>query len=210
MTAEPSRACRPVRDALSARVDGEDHPLPDDEVERHLRACRDCTDYLDAVAGLGRRLRVGEAVEVPDLTAPILVALAEDRQTAATGWTTRLRGLVALAGAVQLALALPALLGLVGPDVHLGRDLAALQLALGVGFLVVAWQPSRASGLVPVAAVVAVVTVITAGIDVATGTASLVAEAAHLSELAGVVALWALHRRVPFGPLPMRAGAEPV
>ena len=210
MTAEPSRTCRAVREALSARVDGEDHPLPDDEVERHLDACAACTDHLDDVVALGRRLRVGGAVDVPDLTAPILVALADDRAAMATGWTTRLRGLVALAGAVQLALALPALVGVVGPDVHLGRDLAALQLALGVGFLVAAWQPSRAAGLLPVAGVVVVVTLLTVSIDVAAGAASLAAEAAHLSEVAGVAALWALHRRVPFRPLPMSAGAEPV
>ena len=209
MTAEPSRTCRTVREALSARLDGETHPLPDSEVDRHLDTCAACTDHLDDVVDLGRHLRVGAAVEVPDLTAPILVALAEDRAAVETGWTSRLRGLVALAGAVQLALALPALLGVVGPDVHLGRDLAALQLALGVGFLVAAWQPSRAAGLLPVAVVVAIVTVITAGIDVAAGNATLVAEVTHLSELVGVVALWALHRRVPSGPLPMRAGAEP-
>jgi predicted anti-sigma-YlaC factor YlaD len=209
MDAEPTRTCRTVREALSAHIDGERHPLPDVEVERHLDGCRDCTTYLDGVVGLGRQLRVGEAVEVPDLTAPILVALAEDRQAVATGWTSRLRGLVALAGAVQLALALPALLGVVGPDVHLGRDLAALQLALGVGFLVAAWQPSRAAGLLPVAVVVGVVTVITAGVDVAAGNASLGAETAHISEIVGVLALWALRRRVPYGPLPMRAGAEP-
>lgn len=210
MTAEPSRTCRTVREALSTRIDGEDHPLPDDEVERHLEACEGCTDHLEAVVGLGRRLRVGAAVEVPDLTAPILVALAEDRTAAATGWTGRLRGLVALAGGVQLALAVPALLGVAGPDVHLGRDLAALQLALGVGFLVAAWQPSRAAGLLPVAAVVGILTIVTAGTDVVAGTASLTAEAAHLSEVVGVAALWALRRRVPLGPLPMRAGAEPI
>jgi predicted anti-sigma-YlaC factor YlaD len=210
MTAEPSRACRTVREALSARLDGEEHPLPDDEVDRHLAACAGCTENLDAMAGLDRRLRLTEAFEVPDLTAPILVALAEDRSAAATVWATRLRGLVALAGTVQLALALPALLGVGAPDVHLGRDLAVLQLALGVGFLVAAWQPSRAAGLMPVAAVVGIVTLITAGVDVIAGTASPVAESAHLSEIVGVVALWALRRRVPLGPLPIRAGAEPV
>lgn len=209
MTAQPPRTCRAVREALSARVDGEGHPLPDAEVARHLDVCVGCTDHLDDVLALGRRLRVGGAVEVPDLTAPILVALADDRAAMARGWTTRLRGLVAAAGVVQLVLALPALLELVGPDVHLGRDLAALQLALGVGFLVAAWQPSRTAGLLPVASVVVVVTLVTGSVDVATGTASLAAEAGHLSEIAGVVALWALHRRVPFRPLSMSAGAEP-
>ncbi len=209
MTTHPSRTCRTVREAVSARIDGESHPLPDAEVDRHVDDCRACAGYLDDVVDLGRRLRVADAGAVPDLTAPILVALAEDREAVASGWTSRLRGLVALAGAVQLALALPALVGLVGPDVHLGRDLAALQLALGVGFLVVAWQPSRAAGLLPVAAVVGIVTLATAGVDVTAGNASLAGEAAHLSEVVGVVALWALHRRVPYGPLPVRAGAEP-
>jgi predicted anti-sigma-YlaC factor YlaD len=116
--------------------------------------------------------------------------------------SAEVRALVALAGLAQLVIALPMLLGLVGPDLHLGRDLGALQVALGVGLLFAAAQPRRAHGLLPVAVVVASVTVVAAAIDVMTGVASLAAESTHLAELVGVVVLWALSRQVPVETAP--------
>jgi predicted anti-sigma-YlaC factor YlaD len=202
-TPQPPSTCAAVREALSSRLDGEDHPVPLPDVHSHLSACGPCTRFESQLAGVTRRTRVATAEPVPDLTAPILVALAEDRASATDRRTLELRWLVALAGAVQLVLAVPALVGLIGPDAHLGRDLGALQLALGVGLLFAAWQPRRSPGVLPIAAVVAIAAMVTAGIDVATGVATLTAELTHLSEVIGVLALWALRRRIPDEPRPL-------
>jgi predicted anti-sigma-YlaC factor YlaD len=202
----PDPGCTEVREALSAQLDGERLELSSERLRAHLARCGACAAFDERAVRVTRRARIGAAAAVPDLTAPILTSLADRHAGAGDRRTRQLRGLVALAGAVQLAFALPALLGLLGPDLHLGRDLGALQLALGVGFLFAAWQPARAAGVLPVATVVALGVVVTAGSDVVRGAATVTAELTHLSELVGVVVLWALRRRsqdmvVPPSPL---------
>jgi predicted anti-sigma-YlaC factor YlaD len=104
-----------------------------------------------------------------------------------------------MAGVVQLAVALPLVLGAGDSQAHLLRDLGALQLALGAGFIVAGLQPFRAGGLLPVGVVVVAVVVTGAGVDLAMGGADPVAELTHVAEIVGVAALWRLSRRDP-GP----------
>jgi predicted anti-sigma-YlaC factor YlaD len=205
-------ACGVVRESLSARLDDEGAPLTGAAVDRHLDGCHACARYATDLQRVHREARVAVADEVPDLTADILVAITEEQQVTVGRRTRELRLLVALAGAVQLALAVPVLLGLLGPAAHVGRELGALQLALGVGLLVAAWQPWRAAGVLPVAAVVASAAVVAGVVDVASGAATLTGELVHLSEIAGVLALWALRRRDPAltAPAPpLATGAGP-
>lgn len=192
--------CADVRESLSAVLDGEEPSLPGGQVDDHLAGCSACARYAASLDLVTRRVRVGAAADVPDLTAPILQALGTAPAAGGDGRFRQLRGLVAMAGLAQLMLALPAMLGLVGPDLHLGRELGSLQLALGVGLLVAAWQPHRTPGVLPIAAVVAVAVVVTAVADVATGQVTLLAELGHLAEVVGVAALWGLSRRLPDDP----------
>lgn len=192
--------CASAREALSARFDGEAAELHPDAVADHLGDCSACRTFEARLAGLSERTRLAGAVASPDLTATILAALGEQEVVAERQRGAELRWLVALAGAVQLALAVPSLIGWVGADVHTGRDLGSLQLALGVGLILAAWQPQRASGVLPIAAVVVAVTLVAVGIDVTRTTTTLLAELGHLAEVVGVVALWALRRQVPEGP----------
>jgi predicted anti-sigma-YlaC factor YlaD len=202
---DPPTACSAVTDALSARLDGEEHPLDAAEVERHLVDCGRCARYEQAAARAEDRFRSLRESPVADRAPAILAALTEEQAASGRQRTLELRWLVALAGVVQLAFALPALAGAVGPDLHVGRDLGALQLALGVGLILAAWQPQRSAGVLPIAAVVAVAAVAAAGIDILSGAATLGAELTHLAEVIGVLALWALRRRVPSGPPSIRA-----
>lgn len=106
-----------------------------------------------------------------------------------------------LAGIAQLALALPAVLGARGDltSAHTWRELGAAQIALGVGFLFSAVRPSRAAGLLPVAAAL-VVTSLGAGIiDVAQGHAEALTEVKHVVELVALGALAVLAHREPAG-----------
>lgn len=195
-----SPACDAVREAVSAAVDGEDTGLSGSEVRRHLDACDGCQRFAAALPGVDRQVAVAGAEPVPDLTASILVALADDRAAVVERRQRELRVLVALTGIVQLAIALPVLVGLGGTAVHTGRDLGAFELALGAGLLIAAWQPRRAPGVLPIAAVVAVVATFGGVIDLAAGRVTLLAELTHLSEVVGVVALWALTRQLPASP----------
>jgi predicted anti-sigma-YlaC factor YlaD len=186
--------CAAVRVALSARLDGEEPGLTAEVLDGHLGVCAACCAYRDDLARVHRAARLAPAEEVPDLSAAILAAApAADHRAGRR--TRELQLLVGLAGAVQLALSLPVLFGGPGADIHLGRELGVLQLAIGVGLLVAARQPWRAAGLLPVLFVVVGATLVAATVDVLMGTVSPLAELAHLSELLGVLALWALHRR---------------
>jgi predicted anti-sigma-YlaC factor YlaD len=203
----PSPACLPVREAVSARLDGELAHLEADEVEAHLDGCAACQRYEAALPRINRRVTVGAADAVPDLTAPILVALAEDRASVGDRRIHDLRVVVGLAGVVQLVLAVPVLLGLTGPLLHVGWDLGAFELALGAGLLLAALQPRRAAGVLPVAAVAAVVATVGGVVDLVGGQATVLAELTHLTEVIGVLALWALTRRLPDTPVLAPAGA---
>ena len=189
--------CADVRESVSADLDGEAAPLVDAEVTRHLQDCDACGGFATAARAVTRRARLVAAQDVPDLTATIMTGLADEPTTASVRWISRLRVIVAMAGIAQMLLAMPLVTGMIGGDPHLGRDLAALQVALGVGLLLAAVQPHRAAGVLPVLAVVAGATLVLAGVDLATGAAAWTAELVHVSEVIGVLALWALSRALP-------------
>lgn len=202
-----SSACSSVREAISAHLDGEPAAVDADAVSRHLDGCAACQRFEAALPGINRRVTVGTAEAVPDLTAPIIVALAADRDTVGDRRVRDLRVLVGLAGIVHLVLALPVLIGVAGPLAHAGRELAAFELALGAGLLFAAWQPDRAAGVLPVAAVAAVIATVTGLADLAAGQATVLGELTHLTELLAVLALWALTRRLPDRAPLLPAGA---
>jgi predicted anti-sigma-YlaC factor YlaD len=198
--------CEPIREALSARLDGEAPGLPDEAVERHLEGCRRCTAWADELATLHRMVRVREAEVVPDLSAAIVDAyLPPDRAAARRRGATRIpllgraisrpRWALFVVALTQLVLAGPALLGDdPGATVHVAREVGSFDVALAVGLLVAAWQPARAWGLLPVAAALAAVMCATAVLDLADGRVSSVGEAHHLLDLAGVALLWLVAR----------------
>ena len=189
--------CATVRESVSADLDGEVAPLGNTEVSRHLRVCDACGGFATAAHDAAGRVRVAAAQEVPDLTAAIMTGLANEPTSSSAAWVVRLRLIVAMVGIAQMLLAAPLVGGIVGADPHLGRDLAALQVALGVGLILAAVQPHRAAGVLPVLAVVAGTTVVLAAIDVVGGMTTWTAELVHVSELIGVLALWALTRVLP-------------
>lgn len=194
--------CDHVREALSARLDGEADPVGDHQLDLHLAGCPACTAWADEVATLHRMVRVREAEPVPDLSAAILAGTtpAAPRRTTrlAAGWAepiSPVRWVLFVVGLTQLVLAAPDLLGQGGDlAAHTARELGAFDLALGVGFLVAAWQPARAWGLLPVAAALALVMAGIAVVDVAAGAATAAGELHHLLDVLGVAALWSVAR----------------
>lgn len=185
--------CQRCRESISAWSDGEAAASERVAVSDHLARCPHCAGFEDAVVAVNRRVRLAPAADVPDLTAQVLTAVTREHQGQATRRRDQLRLLVALAGLVQLVVGLTVLLGVGG---HLARDLGAFEIALGAGLLIAAWQPHRAGGLLPMAAIVAAVATATSVVDLATGRAAIVAELPHLAEIVGVVLLWALWRHV--------------
>ncbi len=186
--------CTTCRDALSARLDGEDPGAPAAAVEDHLGRCPRCRRWSAELARSARTLRVTAAEPVPDLTAPILAAAR--RRPAPTPGPARVALL--LVGLAQLVVALPGLLGdAEGASVHMAREHGAWELALAMGLLVAAVRPARTAGLVPVLAVLTATLVLSTGIDVASGHTTALAETSHLLPLVGLAMLVLLRRWSP-------------
>jgi predicted anti-sigma-YlaC factor YlaD len=192
--------CDAIREALSARLDGEAADLGDDVVDAHVDTCRACAAWSEELHLLHRMVRVREAEPVPDLTTAILgagrAAPLVARRPPRTEPVSVARWALFAVALTQLVLAGPALLlgeGS-GATVHVARELGSFDVALAIGLLLAAWQPARAWGLFPVMAALALVMGGTAILDVVRGTASSLGEAHHVLDLAGVTLLWLVAR----------------
>jgi predicted anti-sigma-YlaC factor YlaD len=194
--------CDLVQEAVSAALDGEDPGMPRAEVEDHLEGCPACAAFARRAARLHRELRLRRAEAVPDLSAAILAGAPGgglgDGRVAAGGTASvgTLRWLLALVGIAQVVASVP---GIVfgedgGMQVHAARHLGSFGAALGVGFLVAAWRPQRAVGILPVVAALGLLLVSTAVADVAGRNVAAAGETMHLAELVGVGLTWAVAR----------------
>jgi len=195
--------CDDARVAHSARLDGEDTVWASSAVDDHVHGCAACRAWIESVEATHRQVRLAIAPQVPDLSGRVLAAVGPPRRMRAwltpTPLSARDRGIrlgLAVIALLQIGVALPALL--FGEDTglpaHTARHLGSFAVALGVGFLVAAWRPSRIAGLFPVAVVAVVCLVASSALDVASGRAAAGGELAHAPELVGLAALWLLAR----------------
>lgn len=193
--------CGQVREAVSARLDGEDPGLLPRTVEAHLRSCPDCRGHARRAAAINRQLRLQPVADGAgtDHTPEILAAIRRERDpvrspTPGAEVATRV-GLLGLA-LLQLAHALPGLLSAAdGAASHSLRELGSFQVAVAVGFAAAAITPARALGLLPVTAALASCLVLVTAVDLLSGTVVAIGELIHLAEAGGVALLWHLTRR---------------
>jgi predicted anti-sigma-YlaC factor YlaD len=187
--------CESCRDALSARLDGEEPGAPEAVVDRHLGGCAACRAWSAQLTAGAGALRLTPVEPVPDLTAPILAAAAARRRARTPGPA---RVALLLVGLAQVVVALPSLLGDAdGASVHMAREHGAWELALAIGLVVAAVRPARTTGLVPVLAVLTTALVVSTGVDVASGHTTAMAESGHLLPLMGLAMLVLLRRWTP-------------
>ncbi|HEX4818948.1 MAG TPA: zf-HC2 domain-containing protein [Acidimicrobiales bacterium] len=186
--------CSDCQEALSAGSDGELSELEQQLVAAHVGSCTACHEFSERIERLNRSMRVRPAERVPDLTAAVMAA-AEPVRGAVRPSRDWVRYVLVWVGLVQVALAAPPLFGSVaGTSVHVAREVGSFDLAIGVGLLVVAWQPRRVSGLLPMVTALVGALAITATLDVVTGRVSFAAESPHVLDLIGLAALWLLAR----------------
>jgi predicted anti-sigma-YlaC factor YlaD len=192
--------CTTCQDALSARLDGEDIGVSLDDLDDHVGSCAACRRFSLDITDVHRIVRVRAAEPVPDLTASILAAAsagADETRPAAVGDGYRgwIRYGLVVIGLTMVALAVPSLvLHDTGNAIHLTRELSAWDAAFGAGLLFAAWQPGRARGLLPMAAVLAGAQLLGSAIDVMSGRSLVMSEAHHVLQLVGVLLLWLLCR----------------
>jgi predicted anti-sigma-YlaC factor YlaD len=191
--------CDECREAISAQLDDEEAGAPVAEVDAHVASCADCSRFALTAAELHRAVRVRAAESVPDLSTAILAKAP--RPGAHREWARYVLLTVAL---TQLVLALPALfLGHdPGASTHVARELGSFDVALAIGWLVAAWRPARAVGLLPFAAALAGTLMVTAALDVADGRVSVLGEAHHVLDVIGLLVLWILSRPLGISALP--------
>jgi predicted anti-sigma-YlaC factor YlaD len=181
--------CDTIREALSARIDGEDPGLPDGELNAHLGVCAECRAWQQRAHAVTRRTRLGGAFLGHDLTPAVLAAVSVAPARPRLRLVQR-GALIALALA-QFAIAAPMLF--LGHDhdagVHAAHELGSFNMALAIAFAVGAARPALSAGLAWVCAFAATGLVATAIADLISGQAIGLDEAQHLVAAAGAALL---------------------
>lgn len=192
-----------MREILSAELDGEASGLEVASARHHLVSCSGCRRWLNDVERLQRRVRVREADVVPDLSELVLERSHPPRPGRGE-WVRLSLVVVAL---TQLVIALPDLFASSSGDtVHDSRHVGAMAVALALGLLYTAHRPTRAYGILPVVAALAVTMLGAATVDVARGSAVLLSESVHVLEAIGFVLVWML-AGMPGRPRRLSGGA---
>jgi predicted anti-sigma-YlaC factor YlaD len=196
--------CTQCKEALSARLDGEESAAERDAIDVHLASCAGCRRFVDEAARVTRLARTTVATQEPDVLEAVLAAAPRSRRP---HLVTALRMLLGLVGLAQVEVAFVGMLGahagghgsqgvvLEGASVaHFAHESAAWNLALGVGFLWIAKRSSRTSGMVPtLATFVAVLTVLVV-MDAMAGGVDAARLLAHGLVLIGLVLVIVLDR----------------
>lgn len=180
--------CETIREALSARADGEASSDEITAADAHMARCAPCRRFEADLARVDRMVRVRPAEPVPSLVASV-TARARPARLGRGGW---LRPALAWVAVVMLVQSLPALLfgEASGTSPHLARHLGAFGAALAIGFAYAAWKPHRAFGLLPFTAALVATTTVSIVADIVTGSRTPLAELIHITELAGLALLW--------------------
>src|SRR6202035_1606073 len=169
--------CERAREAISARIDGEDPGVPDGALQAHLDGCASCQDWQQRAHVMTRRARLGGAFLDRDLTGQVLAAIpaASPRRRLRLS----LRGALLAAALAQLAITVPLLV--LGHDhdagPHAAHELGSFDLALAIAFAIGAIRPALSAGLAWTCAIAA------AGLA-GTAVADLMGVEAHCSHAA--------------------------
>lgn len=176
--------CEEARILISARMDDQLGPGEDAGLAAHLRQCSVCARWEERARGLRRAgLRAVESHRVHAIGG---LPRGFHRHKA-------VRLMLAWVGVLLVAWNVPEMVSAgTQVSVHLARHQGAFGVGLGLVFLIVAWRPDRAYGVVPFAAIFTVSLSVTALIDVVNGVSTLVRESRHMVELAGLGFLWML------------------
>lgn len=197
--------CDVVRASISAALDGETPALSSAGVESHLAECASCARWRADAHEVTRQFRLQRA-EAPQ--APPEALLASLRQA----HRVRRRPSVATARwalvAVAIAQVLVNLHLMISGDIDGFRDLGAMDMALGVGYLVAAARPQRAAGMRSIVGVAALLLIGSAVIDLIAHRTTAWDEAPHLITLAGWLLITFVASQTPETGLPPASRAS--
>jgi predicted anti-sigma-YlaC factor YlaD len=181
--------CERAREAISARIDGEDPGVPDGALEAHLAGCHACRGWQQRAHVMTRRARLGGPFLDRDLTDLVLAAFPPAPARRRLRLALRTALLAAALG--QLAVTVPLLI--LGRDqgagTHAAHELGSFDLALAIAFAVGAIRPALSAGLAWACGIAAAGLTGTAIADLIGGQTFGADEAQHLIAVAGAVLL---------------------
>lgn len=195
-----SMKCETVREALSARIDGEQEVISADTTDRHLSVCPACKDWYQRAEALRRATILHTAPPVPDLTGAIMAQLPPRRK--------RDYARVAL-GVVAITQTVLALIQLFGADTghgqdamghafmmgHMSHESTAWNVAIGIGLVWVALRTRAAAGQLPLLSVFVGVLTITSVLDVVRADVTVARLMTHIPVVLGLALLYLVYRR---------------
>src|SRR3954462_1664422 len=187
--------CLRFREAISARLDGEDLGMPASELDGHLDGCAECAGWAVQAGRVTRRAGLAAAPAVPDLTATVLAALPRELPGVAAAARSRvvdtaLRLAPPAVGVAQAGLGWPELAfgqAAMSAPVHMAHETAAWSLGLAAAFLAVAAAPKLAPGALPFLGTFTALLVPVTIADLGAGHVHADRAAVHLLLLAGLV-----------------------
>jgi predicted anti-sigma-YlaC factor YlaD len=183
--------CDRYREAISARMDGEDPALPTADIDAHLATCNDCREWEALSRTAARAMRVHAAGDIPDLTGPIMTKITHAARAQAAPAPSMVRLALALVAISQALIALPAMWGDdLGAPVHVAHEQAAWALALAAGLGLCAWRPARAAAVLPMLTVFVGVLFALTLPDLIAGRVTPDSEVPHLMAAMGLLLLW--------------------
>lgn len=204
--------CETVREALSARIDGEQEPIPGEVVDRHMESCPPCRSWFSSAEDLRRTMILQPAPEIPDLAGPIMRRLPESRRA-----PHLIRVALALVALAQTAMALTQFfdmdMGMGGsgafPMGHMNHESAVWNLAVGIGLGWAAVRTRTAAGQLPMLTVFAGTLTAVSLLDALHGQVTAARLATHIPVLLGVALLYLVYRAHRDDDRPHRADALP-
>jgi len=185
--------CTGYRELISAQLDGEVTEVERSALRDHLNACQGCRSFEADAVVVNRAVRVVPSPVVPDQTAVIMRAMALPARSLSGDL---LRAAVAALGLARIASAVALFVSVVAAgSSHTSMELAAADLAIGAGLVLVAARPELASGLVAVLVVLAGATVFGGAGDVIAGRVAWNSELLHVVDAAAALLVWRLSLR---------------
>jgi predicted anti-sigma-YlaC factor YlaD len=181
--------CDRIREAISARIDGEDPGVPDGALEAHLAGCETCRGWQQRAHVVTRRARIGGPFLDHDLTDRVLAAVPPAPGKRRLRLALRAALLALSLG--QLAITVPLLILGHDPEasMHAAHELGSFDLALAIAFAVGAVRPALSAGLAWTCAIAAGGLAGTAIADLIGGQTFGADEAQHLVAVVGALLL---------------------
>ncbi|WP_432838620.1 zf-HC2 domain-containing protein [Dactylosporangium sp. CA-092794] len=199
--------CEQFREALSARIDGEDEPTSPATLDAHLQGCASCRQWRHQAASVTRLVRVQPVGHRTIATERL--AVYRPRYPVLSKF---LRVLLGAFGAVQFVLGLAQVSWTGGTHEHgtssghLLHESAAWNVAIGAGFAWIAARRSRPTDVLPMLTAFVVLLVLLSANDVIAGQVGSTRLLSHAVMLAGYVVVVMLSRLDPGQPPADRQG----